>query len=82
MTKSIDKFKEEIPKLVRMHRKKSSLSQLALAELAGVGKTVIFDLEHGKMTIQLDTLLRILDALNIEMRLCSPLLEAMKEAQS
>ena len=78
---SIDKFKKEIPQLVRMHRKKGSLSQAALAQLAGVGKTVIFDLEHGKMTIQLDTLLRILDALNIEVRLSSPLLQAMKETQ-
>ena len=81
MIKSLDKFKKEIPELVRVHRKKSSLSQAALAELAGVGKTVIFDLEHGKMTIQLDTLLRIFDALNIEMRLFSPLLQAMKETQ-
>lgn len=79
--KSIDKFKKEIPELVRVHRKKSSLSQAALAELAGVGKTVIFELEHGKMTLQLDTLLRILDALNIEIRLLSPLLQSMKEAQ-
>ena len=79
--KSIDKFKKEIPELVRVHRKKSRLSQAALAELAGVGKTVIFDLEHGKMTIQLDTLLHIFDALNIEVRLFSPLLQAMKETQ-
>ncbi len=79
--KNIDKFKKEIPELVRTHRKKSSLSQTALAELAGVGKTVIFDLEHGKMTIQVDTLLHILDALNIEVRLLSPLLQAMKETK-
>jgi HTH-type transcriptional regulator / antitoxin HipB len=79
--KSMDKYKKEIPELVRVHRKKSSLSQAALAELAGVGKTVIFDLEHGKMTIRLDTLLRILSALNIEMRFSSPLLKAMEETE-
>ncbi len=78
---TLDKFKKEIPELVRTHRKKSALSQSALAALAGVGKTVIFDLEHGKMTIQLDTLLRILNALNIEIRFSSPLLQAMKETQ-
>ncbi len=78
---SIDKFKKEIPELVRVHRKKSALSQAALAKLAGVGKTVIFDLEHGKMTVQMDTLFRILDALNIEMRFFSPLLQAIKESQ-
>ncbi len=55
-------LKKKIPDLVVMHRKKSGLSQHGLAKLAGVGKTVIFDLEHGKMTIQLDTLFHILDA--------------------
>jgi y4mF family transcriptional regulator len=79
--KNLDKFKKEISELVMTHRKKSELSQLELAKLAGVGKTVIFDLEHGKMTIQMDTLLRILDALNIEIQLSSPLLQAMKEKQ-
>ena len=79
---TLEQLKKEIPELVRMHRKKSALSQSALASLAGVGKTVIFDLEHGKMTIQLDTLIRILSALNIEMKLYSPLLQAMKETQS
>ncbi len=78
---SLERFKKEIPELVRTHRKKSGLSQAALANLSGVGKTVIFDLEHGKMTIQFVTLLRILGALNIEMKLCSPLLQAMKETQ-
>lgn len=78
---NMERLNKEIPTLVRTHRKKSGLSQSKLAELAGVGKTVIFDIEHGKMTIQLDTLLRIFDALNIEMRLFSPLLQAMKETQ-
>ena len=77
----LERFKKEIPDLVRLHRKKSGLSQSALAALAGVGKTVIFDLEHGKMTVQLDTLLRILGALNIEMKFCSPLLDALKEVR-
>ena len=79
---NFEKLKNEIPELVIMHRKKSGLSQQKLAKLAGVGKTVIFDLEHGKMTIRLNTLLRILDALNIEARLSSPLLQAVKENQT
>ena len=78
---NMERFKKEVPGLVRLHRKKSGLSQAALAEMAGVGKTVIFDLEHGKMTLQLNTVLCILDALNIEIRLLSPLLAAMKETQ-
>ncbi len=42
--------------VIRQHRKIAGLSQLQLAELAGVGKTVVFDLEKGKETVQLDTL--------------------------
>ena len=76
---NFEKFKKEIPELVARHRKKSGLSQEQLAKLAGVGKTAVFDVEHGKMTVQMDTLLRILDALNIEVQLSSPLLQAMKE---
>ena len=76
---NFEKFEKEIPELVTRHRKKSGLSQEQLAKLAGVGKTAVFDVEHGKMTIQMDTLLRILDALNIEAQLSSPLLQAMKE---
>ena len=78
---NFEKFEKEIPELVTRHRKKSGLSQEQLAKLAGVGKTAVFDVEHGKMTVQMDTLLRILDALNIEVQLLSPLLQAIKEKQ-
>ncbi len=81
MANNLEKLKKELPDLVRMHRKKSGLSRQELAKLAAVGKTVIFDLEHGKMTVQLDTVLRILDALNVEVRISSPLLQALKEKQ-
>jgi HTH-type transcriptional regulator/antitoxin HipB len=72
---SIDKLAQ----FLQQHRKIADLTQLELAELAGVGKTVIYDIEHGKMTIKLDTLLRILAALNIQCLLTSPL---MKEAKT
>ena len=73
-------MKLEVSKLssiILYHRKKSSLSRIDLARLAGVGKTVIYDVEHGKLTIQLTTLVKILEALNITMQLDSPF---MKEA--
>lgn len=75
----LEKLKKEVPQILLMHRKKGKLSRQELARLAGVGKTAIFDLEHGKMTVRLDTLLRILDVLNIEVRFLSPLLQALKE---
>jgi HTH-type transcriptional regulator / antitoxin HipB len=61
---------------IALHRKKSGLSRLELASLCGVGKTVIYDIEHGKNSIRLDKLLKILNALNISIRFESPLLQA------
>ena len=64
--------KNEIAKIVHYYRKQSGLSQQELAKLAGVGKTVIFDIEKGKETVQLNTLLKVLDVLNIKMKLETP----------
>ena len=63
-----------LSKVIRQHRKIAGLSQIQLAELAGVGKTVVFDLEKGKETVQLDTLRKILNALNIKVELTSPII--------
>ncbi|NLB91476.1 MAG: helix-turn-helix transcriptional regulator [Clostridiales bacterium] len=60
--------------IVRKHRKMAGLSQQQLAELAGVGTTVVFDLEKGKETIQLNTLRKILHVLNIKVQLTSPMM--------
>ncbi|MCF8226554.1 MAG: helix-turn-helix domain-containing protein [Bacteroidales bacterium] len=65
---------KEFATLIKMHRKAAKLTQLQLAELAGVGKTVVFDIEKGKETVKLHTLRKILKVLNIEMKLTSPLL--------
>ena len=63
---------DEIGNIVRHHRKQSGLSREALANLAGVGKTVIYDIEKGKETIQLKSLLNVLEALNIQLKLKKP----------
>ena len=62
---------------IRQHRKLAGLSQLELAKLAGVGKTVVFDLEHGKESVQLDTLKKELVVLNIQLELRSPVIERL-----
>lgn len=63
----------ELGNYIRTLRKKSGLTQIQLAEMVGVGKSVIFDLEKGKETVQLSTLVKILSGLNIKVKLVSPL---------
>jgi HTH-type transcriptional regulator / antitoxin HipB len=65
--------------LIKEHRKKSGLSQQQLAEMVGVGKTVVFDLEKGKDTVKLSTLLKVLSGLNISVKLESQFLKSANE---
>jgi len=69
---------QELKEIIRMHRKAAKLSRVKLAELAGVGKTVIYDIEKGKESVQLDTLRKILKVLNIKIVLTSPLMENLQ----
>ncbi len=63
---------QEIANLVHYYRKQSGLSQQELARLAGVGKTVIYDIEKGKESVRLNTLLKVLDVLNIQIKFETP----------
>lgn len=65
--------------IIKYHRKKSGLSRNALAEIAEVGKTAVFDAEHSKSTLQLATLIKILNALNITITFQSPLIKEYEE---
>lgn len=60
--------------VVRFHRRRSGLSQHALADLAGVGKTSVFDVEKGKATVRLATLAAVLRTLNVKLLLEGPLM--------
>jgi len=73
---------QELLEVIRMHRKAAKLSRVQLAEIAGVGKTVIYDIEKGKETIQLDTLRKILRVLNIKIVLTSPLMENLQTTEN
>ena len=70
---------KQISKIVVFHRKKSGLTQKQLADIAGVGKTAVFDVEKGKETVRLNTLIKILSALNINLNLQSPLMKLMEK---
>ena len=71
--------KNDISEIVRLHRKVAHLSRVELALLAGVGKTVIFDIEHGKTSIRWDTLCKVLTALNISIQYDSPILRELSQ---
>ena len=65
----------ELGKIIRHHRKISGLTRVECARLAGVGKTVVYDIEHGKASVQFNTLLRILEVLNIRIQFSSPIID-------
>ena len=59
--------------VILSHRKQSGLTQQELAELAGVGKNMVYELEGGKQSVRLENLLKVLRVLNIELDFQSPL---------
>ncbi|MEN8122190.1 MAG: helix-turn-helix domain-containing protein [Bacteroidota bacterium] len=61
--------------IIKYHRKKAGLSQKSLADIADVGKTVVFDIEKGKETVQFKSIVNVLKALNISISLESPLMD-------
>ena len=61
--------------IIKYHRKNLGITQKQLADLACVGKTVIFDLEKGKDTVGFNIIAKVLLALNISVSLESPLLD-------
>ena len=54
---------------LRERRKHLGLNQLELCDLAGVGPAFLYQLEHGKPTVQLDKLLAVLAVLGLGLEL-------------
>jgi y4mF family transcriptional regulator len=69
----------DIGRMIRFHRKKAKLTQAELAKFSGVGKTVVFDIEQGKESIRLSTLVKILHTLNISMNFTGPLMNLFRK---
>jgi transcriptional regulator with XRE-family HTH domain len=65
--------------MIRFHRKAARISQLELAKFAGVGKTAVFDLEQGKETVKLSTLVKVLKILNIRITFTGPIMDLFEE---
>ena len=66
-------FMNSLGQTVRAARKAAGLTQLELAELAEIGKSAVFDVEKGKVNVQLSTLLKVLRVLHIELNVQSPI---------
>lgn len=59
--------------LIKGHRKAAGLTQLQLADLAGIGKTTVFDIEKNKTSVRWDSIIAVLNILNIDIQFISPL---------
>lgn len=57
-----------ISKFVKAKRKKFNLTQVELAEKAGVGLRFIRDLEQGKKTLRMDRVNQVLELFGSELR--------------
>ncbi len=62
----------EIGKLIKRNRKIQHVTQMQLALVAGTGLRFISDLENGKPTCEIEKVLKVLQALNIELILKAP----------
>jgi len=69
----------KISEIILFHRQQAGLSRIQLAEIAGVGKTAIYDVEHGKVSVRFETLQKIFSVLNISIQLESPLMNHFQE---
>jgi predicted transcriptional regulator len=58
---------KELATIIRKSRKLAGLSQLELAVRAGVGKTLVFNLEKGSAKVSFENLLKVLEVLNIKL---------------
>jgi len=64
-----DAFGDQLPSVVRARRITLGLTQQDLADMAGVSERFVRFVEQGKPSVQLDSLLAVLDTLGLELRI-------------
>ncbi|MFL2912256.1 MAG: helix-turn-helix domain-containing protein [Opitutales bacterium] len=72
---------EQLGQLISFHRKKAGLTQVGLAELVGVSRSVIQDLEAGKGRTVWMHVETILNVLNVELQPVGPLVDKWKQSR-
>lgn len=68
-------YSEQLGPLMRYHRRSAGLSQIELAKLAGVSRTVVQRLEQGNLMASWQNVLKLLAVLTVEIGFESPLME-------
>ena len=66
---------EDLGSLVGFHRKKANLTQIQLAELAGVSRFIVQEIEAGKGRTTWKHLEAVLEALNLRLEPRGPLVD-------
>lgn len=64
--KKIKRTEAEVSRRVRIARTKRRMSQSKLAEMAGVDRKTINRIENGHFSPNVETLVRLCDALNVK----------------
>lgn len=62
---------DDLGYFVRMTRKDNGMTQTQLADKASVGLRFVSEMERGKETAQLACVLRVLDALGVQLQITS-----------
>ena len=66
---------KDLGSLVAFHRKKANLTQIQLAELAGVSRFIVQEIEAGKGRTTWKHLEAVLEALNLRLEPRGPLVD-------
>jgi len=61
--------KNNLSEFLTQARKKQNLTRSVISTHSGVGKTTLYDLEHGKETVGLDKFLKVAKTLGIRIHL-------------
>ena len=65
--------------VVERHRRTAGMTQVEAARKAGVGPRFYGELENGKITVRLESVLKVLAGLGLELLVGQPSLEAAGE---
>ena len=69
----------DIGHIIRFHRTHAGLTRERLAEFSGISAPTIYRIETGAASARLDTLVALLDALNVTVHFKSPLMDVYLE---